>query len=458
MNVNFYLHQSKAIKPTSIMLHVAHQKNKLIYSTGQKALPSDWNKGKQRLKSSSGQAVILNTLLTKIEDEVLNCFRTGILEDNFDFKQSIRNHLDSVIRGVSKEPVEEEKQIEDFLTYLDLMIKESREGKRVLRNGRRLAEDTYRSYSTLKFHLTNFQEINRTTVQLKRHQANTTQEKKEFNRYWKEWYNEFTNYMYDTCGLFDNAVGNIMKTFKTLWNYVRDDKCQDIGNYQRLFHSTKENIQVIALSKDKLNRLINDKEVYDSLPNYLKVARDCFLFGCSVGLRIKDLKTLSEENLLRLNGDLYLYNVSSKTNTETTLKLPQYCIEIIDKYMEVGKPLLPICSVQKFNNYIKEVCKQYGFDEEVSKVRERRGIRVKVLSDENTGEQFKFYQLVTTHCMRRTFVTTMLEMNVPERIVKSLSGHSPNSRSFSQYVKYSQRQNDKAIDVAFNNLSNGTEG
>lgn len=54
--------------------------------------------------------------------------------------------------------------------------------------------------------------------------------------------------------------------------------------------------------------------------------------------------------------------------------------------------------------------------------------------------------------MRRTSITSMLRLNVPERVVKMISGHSPNSKDFNRYIAYSQSFNDQMSDAAFEKL------
>jgi integrase len=266
------------------------------------------------------------------------------------------------------------------------------------------------------------------------------------------WYAEFLEYFYSVCNLYDNAVGSNIKIFNALWNYVKEEKCKDIGNFQKNFRVFKENIQVIALEPNQLSKLINDVEIYNSLPPHLKRARDFFLFGCTVGLRIKDLKNLTKDNVKSNGEGVYIVNTSSKTNTDTSVKLPQYCIEIIERYEGVSKKLLPICADQNFNYYIKDLGKAYGFDEPVMKKRERRGKKVNVYKNPETEECHKMYELLSSHSMRRTAITSLLRLNVPERVVKSISGHSPTSKDFNRYIAYSQSFNDQMSDAAFDKL------
>jgi integrase len=54
----------------------------------------------------------------------------------------------------------------------------------------------------------------------------------------------------------------------------------------------------------------------------------------------------------------------------------------------------------------------------------------------------KFYELLTTHTMRRTGITILLQLGMPEHLVRQISGHAPNSKEFYRYVKIAQNWQD----------------
>lgn len=67
-----------------------------------------------------------------------------------------------------------------------------------------------------------------------------------------------------------------------------------------------------------------------------------------------------------------------------------------------------------------------GWNEKVVLTRYRGAIPVK--------RQFLRHELVTSHVMRKTFISVSLELNIPERVVKAISNHK-DERSFRRYVK-----------------------
>ena len=64
----------------------------------------------------------------------------------------------------------------------------------------------------------------------------------------------------------------------------------------------------------------------------------------------------------------------------------------------------------------------------------------------------KFSDCISSHMMRRTCITIMLTSGMPELVVKKISGHSNNSRSFFRYVNFAQDIIDKEIDKMHRNF------
>ena len=56
--------------------------------------------------------------------------------------------------------------------------------------------------------------------------------------------------------------------------------------------------------------------------------------------------------------------------------------------------------------------------------------------------------------MRRSAITTMLRLQMPEHLVRKISGHAPNSKEFHKYVAISQDYLDVESDKVFEKLGN----
>ena len=49
-------------------------------------------------------------------------------------------------------------------------------------------------------------------------------------------------------------------------------------------------------------------------------------------------------------------------------------------------------------------------------------------------KSFRFCDHITSHTMRRTAITTLLILGVPELVVRKISGHSMGSKEFYKYI------------------------
>jgi integrase len=183
----------------------------------------------------------------------------------------------------------------------------------------------------------------------------------------------------------------------------------------------------------------------------LQKVKDTFVFGCAVGLRFSDLMSLRSSNLEQINERVYLRVISGKTQTYTRMKLPEYAVSILRKYRKNRRFLLNQISKVNFNKNAKEIMERAGWTEPFERIRMKRGIPVTIL--QRSKKPYRFCDMISSHTMRRTAITSLLSVGMPEIMVRKISGHSANSKEFYRYVNYSQTFMDKETDNAFEKLA-----
>tara|TARA_R110001592_G_scaffold208897_1_gene459970 strand:+ start:254 stop:1519 length:1266 start_codon:yes stop_codon:yes gene_type:complete len=134
----------------------------------------------------------------------------------------------------------------------------------------------------------------------------------------------------------------------------------------------------------------------------LERVKDCFVFSCYTGLSYVDVKELTLNQIIKgIDNRYWIFKKREKTNVIVKIPILPKALEIIDKYKDVSKKinaktLLPLCSNQKANSYLKEIAKDCGI-----------------------------YKNITFHVARHTFATTvMLSNGVPIETVSKLLGHT----------------------------------
>ncbi len=330
-------------------------------------------------------------------------------------------------------------------------ITETQSGKRVQKNGKSIRNSTVENYKALLSNLLKYSEKFNDAIEINVKFRHTKQVFEKEQKFYRKFYKQFTDFLY-ARNCTDNYVGLLIKTLRSFFKYLQEVKGYETGNFYKSFYSCREEIAVLVFSQEQLSVLIFDEAFNSSLPKHLIKTRDVLVFGCTVGLRFCDLIALKQRNLEHKFEKTYLIAKSQKTNMETRIKLPQYAIQILAKYKKKQTTLLPSITIIQFNNNIKQIAILAGWTYEVGKERSRRGVRREI---KKNGKPYRFCDMVSSHIMRRTAITTLLLMGVPEPLVRKISGHSANSKEFYKYVNYTDSFIDDETDRAFAKLTIG---
>lgn len=169
---------------------------------------------------------------------------------------------------------------------------------------------------------------------------------------------------------------------------------------------------------------------------YLDRARDMFCFMAFTSLRYSDLEALKKVNVIGTN----LKFCTQKTSDSLTIPLIDHAKAIIEKYWYEAAPmtskLFPAPSNQKLNDYIQEAAKMVGLDREIFNVYYTGATR---------HEEYKpFYDIISCHCARRTFVCCSLAMGIPPTIVMSCTGHK-DYESMKPYIEVADETQQKEM-------------
>jgi len=109
-------------------------------------------------------------------------------------------------------------------------------------------------------------------------------------------------------------------------------------------------------------------------------------------------------------------------------------------------------TLNNFNDNIRKIAKLAGWIEQIGKFRNKDGVPIEI-KRMNKG-LYRFCDLMTSHVMRRTGITILLMMGMPEILVRKISGHSAHSNSFFRYVNFAQSYLTDEIDKVYIKLQN----
>lgn len=335
-------------------------------------------------------------------------------------------------------------------------ISHSRRGRRLQPNGKRIGEGTLENYSYTLQLLERFSSQKNFPLRIKPMRKLNSRELVTEKNYWKKFYKKFTDFLYEDCGYFDNYVGQNIKIIKAFLNYLNKELAPGSGDYHKMLYVRNEQIAIHPLLPEELNYLIYDTAFESTLSPRLQEVKDVFVFGCTVALRVSDLLQLKRNHLRETGGHYYLAVRSKKTSTDTLIRLPDYAIDIIRKYRRQKTKLLPAFNKVNLNKYIKELLEKAGLTQPVNKTRERRGRSTEIKNSNQPGKAYRFCDVASTHTMRRTAITTMLSLGMPEQVVRKISGHAPGSKEFYRYVLWAQTYQDQETEKVFEKLKTKT--
>lgn len=208
----------------------------------------------------------------------------------------------------------------------------------------------------------------------------------------------------------------ITKQFKVLRSFLRWMKAngypvQDSAiDYKLHLTVTKKNVTYLTFKELKQFY----KHQFSPNHMYLDRARDMFCFMSFTSLRYSDLAQLKKAHITSKGIDLY----TKKTSDHITIPIIDYAQEIIDKYADYESDdgsLFPVPSAQKLNDYIKLAAKDAGLDREV--------VNTYFIGTQRHDDVNKFYDIISCHDARRTFVCCSLAFGIPAPVVMSCTGH-----------------------------------
>ncbi|MBF0576030.1 site-specific integrase, partial [Dysgonomonas sp. GY617] len=119
------------------------------------------------------------------------------------------------------------------------------------------------------------------------------------------------------------------------------------------------------LTQEELNGMIRKEFPVQRL----EIVRDIFAFCCYTGLSYVDVCKLTHANVSKgFDGHLWIMTKQTKTNVASNIRLLDIPQEIIEKYSDkrMNGKLLPSCSNQKMNEYLREIAELCGINKPLS--------------------------------------------------------------------------------------------
>ncbi len=217
-----------------------------------------------------------------------------------------------------------------------------------------------------------------------------------------------------------NTIARTIKFIKTICYHARNNGIET--HFQLNSIAAKiEKVEKIFLTIDELEQIENKK--FDV--EYLINAKDWLIISCETGQRVSDFMRFRKEQI-RYEGKVPLIEFTQvKTGKKMAIPLSKKVMAIL-KNRKGNFPRQ--ISDQRYNEYIKEVCKAAELKEIIKGSKSKTEDKI---TRKETGE-FEKWELVTSHIGRRSFATNNYG-RIPTSLLINVTGHSTETM-FLEYI------------------------
>jgi integrase len=411
MKHSFHLRKPKGNKETLILFscYFKDEQKQFVYSTRKSIYPNYWdfknnkpnNKGKQVAYDQKAITNRLNKYTVEFDFVVNQCEAIKVKFTS----QLLKEHLDQEFGNVTTKKT---SFFEVYDKFMDEKLK------------RKLwKKSTVKRYNNIKSLLLEFEKV-------KKYKLTFTKVNNTF-------YTEFLDFCFEYKDHFSNTVHRNVGLFFTFMNWSVENKYTYSVDYKKFKKPTKVLTRQEAFTLDELMLLFNFEVENDSF----REGKDMFILQCLTGLRYGEMTNINKRNVY--DNYFILKEIKDGKKLEREIPLIPISKAILEKYSYD----LPLISNQKQNDRIKEILKEVGFDREVEFTR-AKGVDQKLFVK-------KFYERISTHTARRTFITIMRNKGIADKTIMSISGHS-DIKTFNMYHQVNNDAKVNAVQSVFENF------
>ena len=409
--VNFYLKKAEPKTKQNprpkrlIYLQFKYGGHKLVFTFSQKVYEEDWNKKKQRVKSNkqttSDGDHSLNDLLQNLKDVCEKGYKEE-MKNGTPTQKKLKGYL---VKFLNQNANDLEDEQETLYCLLDRFISGEMKSK-----GRTKSQGSLHNYNALKLHLKQFEIEKRSKV--------------SFETITLDFFNKYVSFLEKkNPPLSVNTIAKDIRLLKAVMNKaVSHGLTKNVDFRHEEFSIREKEVDAVYLTDTEIIQLYRHR--FDNTK--LERERDRFVYGCFVGLRFSDYSSVGREHIITEEGETYIKMITQKTKELVYIPCNPIVLEIFQKYG--GRPPKRI-SNQKFNEYVKELCKQAGLSEK---------------GRLSTDPDKPLYECISSHTCRRSFATNRYLEGFPTIDLMKITGHNSED-AFLKYIRVSKLDTAKRL-------------
>jgi len=413
MKYTFTLKQPDAVNESLIFFtcYFKKEEKRFIYSTGENINPKYWD-AKSKFLFSNGINKPKNFETIKMQ---LDRHSTLFNETDGLYKISKEDFTSETLRDVFNNEFKVAKKGKGknvFFDAYDVFMANKIENNE-------WSESTIKRYRNIKNILKKFESEKKFTL--------------TFSKIDDTFHRKFTAYCMNDLKHINNTYSRNLGLFKTFmfWATTKQNRYTYNDRFKGFVKVKRVITNQIALTIEDIKKLLSHE--FES--KKLERVRDVFVFACVTGMRFGELSLITKSNVTAH----YIILKEDKDETKEAREIPLTNISryILTKY----DYQLPLIANQKQNEYIKEVFQELEYTHKVQKVTTK--------GKENIKEDMNFYDRISTHTARRTFITLMKRQGKSDKLIASITGHN-DMKTLNAYYQISEPEKKEAMDEVFN--------
>lgn len=378
MNIDFILYPQK--KKQCFRLAVRVRYNKLDFSKVLNIFvekESDWDSVRQQFADSP----IVNQRLAELKSIILKSFNESYVSKEFINSEWLGQLVQKTFERPNQEQTIEQREKNVYLSSFAKFWVENRAKDYRVSRTKTMSLQSQKAYKHLYELISEYEE---SELKRKLVLANLTiHEIYDFVAWLEE--QEYSN----------STIGKYVDRLKFILNRAYDEQLEvSQVRTQRVYIESSEDIDGISLSENEIQKIIDKDFSFDPI---LQLTKDNFIIGIFTGMRSSDfIERLNASNL----KDGYIELRTQKTKTKVVLPVHPEIEKVISRYWGNFPPKQ---SNLDFNKKLKVICQLCEINEQTEG---------KLFDKEKHRKVFGIYpkyKLITTHTLRRSFVTIYKE-------------------------------------------------
>ena len=462
ITANFNLREPRSDKPTTLYLVVKMGGKQYRFSTGVKVFPRQWDRQKQIAIVSNTQSKLDN-----YNNRVAN-------EKLLEYKQLFSNFL-SYLCTVGPSPTY--NVLRSFIYTEEVMPRKKTatfDAINIIRSAFEMLYENKKGTSTYKEYssrLSSFISYINDNGLIDNKECLSQYGIEDYQDYLLNKNKESIGNVNKKCAFIQTLVNKCLCKKRQFRDYgftiINIDKIKDTRSENDMgrFPLTVDEISMIQsyqLTEDKYslmdvaplgkNGKVNNKYRSYLSKKQLDEFRDIFIFQCSCGQRVSDIKQIlkNEYKEFEKNGKKYLEikTKKSKYRTSAYVEVSDVVVRFFEKYTSGFANNIEIIDTSNsfYNISIKKICYLCGIDRIIDYI-DAHGIK----------HSEPAYMVITNHDARHTFITNMVKKDFKPDVLCELTGHTSDNTIKHIYTHLTSSDRIDKIIVEQNRIANVQE-